>query len=168
MVTRGLLESGYLEGVIAHELGHLNSSDARLTAALYRLTTPPRKQVRRGLRTISLIATGSLAVMLTRAPWGAYWRAREHHADHYAARTLTAIPARHTQRVRAVSAHPLHPARGIHDQPRPFPPLIDAKAAGQLLGVPHTWLLAQARAGRIHTTASATTYALTPKTSHNG
>jgi len=37
----------------------------------------------------------------------------------------------------------------------PFPstsrptPLIDAKAASKLLGVPHTWLLAQARAGRI-------------------
>jgi len=27
--------------------------------------------------------------------------------------------------------------------------LIDAKAAGRLLGVPHTWLLAQARTGRI-------------------
>jgi excisionase family DNA binding protein len=64
-------------------------------------------------------------------------------------RTLTAIPARHTRRVRAGSAYPLHPALGIHDQPRPFPPLLDAKAASQLLGVPHTWLLAQARAGRI-------------------
>lgn len=30
-----------------------------------------------------------------------------------------------------------------------FAPLIDAKAAGRLLGVPHTWLLAQARAGCI-------------------
>lgn len=30
-----------------------------------------------------------------------------------------------------------------------FTPLLDAKAAGRLLGVPHTWLLAQARAGRI-------------------
>ena len=28
-------------------------------------------------------------------------------------------------------------------------PLIDARAAGRLLGVPHTWLLAQARAGRV-------------------
>jgi excisionase family DNA binding protein len=27
--------------------------------------------------------------------------------------------------------------------------LIDARGAGRLLGVPHTWLLAQARAGRI-------------------
>jgi excisionase family DNA binding protein len=30
-----------------------------------------------------------------------------------------------------------------------FTPLIDAKAASLLLGVPHTWLLAQAREGRI-------------------
>ncbi len=35
------------------------------------------------------------------------------------------------------------------DQARPFMPLIDAKAAGELLGVPHTWLLAQARARNI-------------------
>lgn len=32
---------------------------------------------------------------------------------------------------------------------RAFTPLIDAKAASQLLGVPYTWLLAQARAGTI-------------------
>ena len=86
MLTRGLLESGYLEAVLAHELGHLNSSAARLTAALHRLTTPPRNRVRRGLRTITLVATGGLGVLLTRAPWGGYWRAREHHADEYAAK----------------------------------------------------------------------------------
>jgi excisionase family DNA binding protein len=32
---------------------------------------------------------------------------------------------------------------------RAFTPLIDAKAASTLLGVPYTWLLAQARAGNI-------------------
>ena len=32
---------------------------------------------------------------------------------------------------------------------RAFTPLIDAKAASVLLGVPYTWLLAQARAGKI-------------------
>jgi Zn-dependent protease with chaperone function len=84
-ITRGLLESGYLEAVLAHELGHLNSSDARLAAALHRMTTPPRRQVHRGFQTIALVATGGLAVKLTRAPWGVYWRAREHHADLYAA-----------------------------------------------------------------------------------
>jgi excisionase family DNA binding protein len=35
------------------------------------------------------------------------------------------------------------------NQPRLFTPLIDAKAASGLLGVPYTWLLAQAREGRI-------------------
>ncbi len=40
-------------------------------------------------------------------------------------------------------------ALGAHAERRGFSPLIDAKAAGELLGVPHTWLLAQARAGRI-------------------
>jgi excisionase family DNA binding protein len=32
---------------------------------------------------------------------------------------------------------------------RAFTPLIDAKAASRLLGVPYTWLLAQAREGKI-------------------
>lgn len=50
---------------------------------------------------------------------------------------------------RAASLLPRRGARGIHDQGAPFAPLIDAKAAGRLLGVPHTWLLAQARAGCI-------------------
>jgi excisionase family DNA binding protein len=34
-------------------------------------------------------------------------------------------------------------------QPGGFTPLLDAKAASRLLGVPHTWLLKQAREGRI-------------------
>ena len=43
MVTRGLLESPSFPAVLAHELGHLNSSDARVSAAIVRMTTPPRK-----------------------------------------------------------------------------------------------------------------------------
>ncbi|MGA2322126.1 MAG: helix-turn-helix domain-containing protein [Solirubrobacteraceae bacterium] len=39
--------------------------------------------------------------------------------------------------------------RAIPGDTHPFSPLIDAKAASQLLGVPHTWLLAQARERRI-------------------
>jgi len=50
--------------------------------------------------------------------------------------------------VRSGAARVLGRARRIVEQ-RTFSPLIDAKAAGRLLGVPHTWLLAQARAGRI-------------------
>jgi excisionase family DNA binding protein len=39
--------------------------------------------------------------------------------------------------------------RALQPAQRPFGPLIDARQAGRLLGVPHTWLLAQARANRI-------------------
>ncbi len=61
-------------------------------------------------------------------------------------------------------AGPTTIARGRHPRPhthrtikgrvlqnvrRAFTPLIDAKAASTLLGVPYTWLLAQARAGTI-------------------
>jgi excisionase family DNA binding protein len=69
-------------------------------------------------------------------------------------------PPQQTRRLRppmarpALFAIPNEPGeRTPTDQPtalqRPFPRLIDAKAAGELLGVPHTWLLAQARERRI-------------------
>src|ERR1035438_1235953 len=37
MLSRGLLETDHLPAVLAHELGHLSSSDGRLTAAINRL-----------------------------------------------------------------------------------------------------------------------------------
>ncbi len=44
MLSRGLLESDYLAPVLAPELGHLASTDGRLTAALNRLVIhPPRR-----------------------------------------------------------------------------------------------------------------------------
>lgn len=85
MLTRGLLESGYLTAVLAHELGHLNSSDARLAAALRRLTTPPRSRMRFPLRTLAFLISGGLGMWLMRLPWAAYWREREFQADRYAA-----------------------------------------------------------------------------------
>ena len=44
MLSRGLLESEHLPAVLAHELGHLATSDGRYTAALNRLVIhpPPR------------------------------------------------------------------------------------------------------------------------------
>ncbi len=64
--------------------------------------------------------------------------------------------------MRHLSLVPEHPGKGIRSRAarlvgrargaiatNGFTPLIDAKAAGELLGVPHTWLLAQARAGQI-------------------
>lgn len=85
MLTRGLIESGLLEAVLAHELGHLNSSDARLAAALHRLTTPPRWRLRFPLRTLGFLVSGALGVWLMRLPLSAYWREREFQADRYAA-----------------------------------------------------------------------------------
>ncbi len=70
--------------------------------------------------------------------------------------TATLLPPR-PHRARPRIACGIHRGRGIHqhhdpdvrEHPRSFTRLIDAKVAGELLGVPHTWLLAQARAGRI-------------------
>ena len=63
-------------------------------------------------------------------------------------RSLTTIPSRPTASLRSGAARLLRRGRGISDAPA-FSPLIDAKAASRLLGVPHTWLLTQAREGRI-------------------
>jgi Zn-dependent protease with chaperone function len=86
MLTRGLVDSGFLEPVLAHELGHLNNSDARLAAALHRMTLPPRRPLRSPWSTLALLTTGALAMRVTRVPWAAYWRRREFAADDYAAR----------------------------------------------------------------------------------
>ncbi len=63
--------------------------------------------------------------------------------------TTNLLPPSTKGAARAAIAGRLRRARGIQDQERAFTPLIDAKAASRLLGVPHTWLLAQAREGRI-------------------
>jgi len=46
MLSRGLLENDYLPAVLAHELGHLATSDGKLTAALNRLIINPLPKVR--------------------------------------------------------------------------------------------------------------------------
>jgi excisionase family DNA binding protein len=63
-------------------------------------------------------------------------------------RSLSSIPPSSSARLRSSAARLLGRVRGV-DEARAVAPLIDAKAASKLLGVPHTWLLAQARAGRI-------------------
>jgi Zn-dependent protease with chaperone function len=84
MLTRGLMDSGFLEPVLAHELGHLNSSDSRLAAALHRMTTPPRRRLRGPWATLAFLVSGAVAMRITRVPWASYWRAREFAADDYA------------------------------------------------------------------------------------
>jgi Zn-dependent protease with chaperone function len=86
MVSRGLLESPSFAAVLAHELGHLNTSDARVSAALYRITTPPREPVEFPFRGLAFLISGRLGMALVKAPWGMYWRRREKIADSYAAK----------------------------------------------------------------------------------
>lgn len=62
-------------------------------------------------------------------------------------RALLTVPSSRACNARSRGVH--RRLLGTRGERRSFSPLIDAKAAGELLGVPHTWLLAQARAGRI-------------------
>jgi Zn-dependent protease with chaperone function len=95
MANRGLLDSRWLAPVLAHELGHLNSSDGRLTDALARLVlrrsrTRPRQPASGCLgllaQLVFLVAGGGSGLLLTRPLWAAYWRSREYLADAFAAR----------------------------------------------------------------------------------
>jgi Zn-dependent protease with chaperone function len=115
MLSRGLLESDHLPAVLAHELGHLASTDGKLTAALNRLVihAPPKpdehQQVEHkrstpilsndralltvtilgmllwGLRKTVVFAKGGLGLRLTAPFWGSHWREREYTADRFAA-----------------------------------------------------------------------------------
>lgn len=91
-VDRGLLDSPYAPAVIAHELGHLNSSDARLTSALNLMLIVPMQtpEIRPfwslPFRGLAWFATGQAVLWFTANAWEMYWRSREFAADQYAAR----------------------------------------------------------------------------------
>lgn len=106
VLARPIVESPALPAVIAHELGHLDSLDARLTEALNRLCLwddplslsegdevggPPRIHDSRGgalwalFRLVARLSGGSAGVRLLSPAWAAYWRAREYAADSHAA-----------------------------------------------------------------------------------
>jgi Zn-dependent protease with chaperone function len=86
MVTRSMLDSPSFPAVLAHELGHLNTSDARVSAAIVRITTPPRSSVGFPFRLIAFLISGRIGMALVRTPWAMYWRRREAVADEYAAK----------------------------------------------------------------------------------
>jgi Zn-dependent protease with chaperone function len=114
ILSRGLLESEHLAAVLAHELGHLASSDGKLTAAINRLIINPlpnmRERRRRekgvvvvggdrllltttlfgasiwALRRIVGFAQGGFGLRITSPFWGSYQREREYTADQHAAR----------------------------------------------------------------------------------
>lgn len=114
MVSRGLLESPHLPAVLAHELGHLQGIDARLTAAVNRLVidrperpranpeetalhasvpvsaspspTLARRLMRWAARMTIALLRGGVGLRLTAPAWGAVWREQEYEADRFAAR----------------------------------------------------------------------------------
>jgi Zn-dependent protease with chaperone function len=91
-VDRGLLESPYAAAVIAHELGHLNSSDARISSALNLMLLAPmdppllRPVWSLPFRGLAWFASGQAVLWFTGNAWEMYWRNREFSADQYAAR----------------------------------------------------------------------------------
>jgi Zn-dependent protease with chaperone function len=85
MVSRALLESPFFPAVLAHEMGHLNTSDARVTAAIYRIMTWPREPLGFPFRLIGFLISGRIGFWIMQKPWAIYWRRREHDADAYAA-----------------------------------------------------------------------------------
>lgn len=138
LLSRALLESEHLPAVLAHELGHLNSSDGKLTAALNRLVIhpPPRvKDMDPSQRQVVVLSTdkltmsitlfgvlvwlarkafmfakGGFALRLLAPAWGSHWREREYEADQYAARIGQA-----DELADFLELHAL-----IHDHPVPF------------------------------------------------
>jgi excisionase family DNA binding protein len=64
-------------------------------------------------------------------------------------RTLTIVPERGQHRQRPTNRNPVRRIAERLTAGHAFTPLIDAKAASKLLGVPYTWLLAQARTNNI-------------------
>ena len=137
-LSRGLFDMPELAAVIAHELGHLNTSDGRLTAALNRLVIHPPPLTRERepsqrpiqiraddrvmlgitvmgalvwlLRKTIAFAKGGLALRLLAPFWGSYWREREYLADRFAARLGQADELAEFLEVHAL----------MHDHPVPF------------------------------------------------
>jgi Zn-dependent protease with chaperone function len=91
-VDRGLLEGPYAAAVIAHELGHLRTSDAHLTSALNLLLLVPTDTPALyplwslPFRGLAWVASGQAVQWFTANAWETYWRSREFAADQYAAR----------------------------------------------------------------------------------
>jgi Zn-dependent protease with chaperone function len=139
MLSRGLLEGEHVAAVLAHELGHLATSDGKLTAALNRLVIhpPPITQAEpsqprgaavvvtgdRAMLTVTFLggvlwlarktvafAKGGFALKVLAPAWGSYWREREYLADLYAAQLGQADELADFLEIHAL----------IHDHPVPF------------------------------------------------
>lgn len=91
-IHRGLIDTGYLEAVLAHELGHVNSMDGRVSLAVWRFTPPSLRHRERPYNNslfghirwmLGMLADGTLPVYITGVLWSNYFRAREYAADRY-------------------------------------------------------------------------------------
>lgn len=113
-VTREMLKSSYLPAVLAHELGHINSWDGRLTLILRRLIFPPFHWLAQATQqpapgTLIVVGTdplstyyyaarvwllslalsilgGGFGLWLLSPLWTYFWQHREYIADRYASR----------------------------------------------------------------------------------
>lgn len=119
MLNRGLVDSGWLECLLAHELFHLNSLDGKITAARNRLvlkrnTTKPIEPSRTALGMLlqlaTLLARGGSGLLLTRGFWGAWERSREFLADQYAAQLGQAADLKEFLETEAL----------LYDRPAPY------------------------------------------------
>jgi Zn-dependent protease with chaperone function len=140
MLSRALLERPELPAAVAHELGHLASWDARITAAINRLAIHPLREphpdqeryraqtqimladdpigqtvivagfVVIALRAMLQACRGGLGLWLLRPIWGAEWRTNEYTADQYAANLGQA-----TELAECLQDNAL-----LYDQPVPF------------------------------------------------
>ena len=109
IINRALFDSEFLPAVVAHELGHLNSMDVRVScaanrlASLARLTEPWRTGTTEATRSsqqlgplwglVMLIVrgcSGGLQARMIAPAWASWWRLREYAADDYAARVQQA------------------------------------------------------------------------------
>jgi Zn-dependent protease with chaperone function len=104
IINRALLDSEYLAAVIAHELGHVNSMDVRVScaanrlASLARVTEPWRTgttEAKRSGQKVGFLwsfamlivrgCSGGLQARMMAPAWASWWRLREYAADDCAA-----------------------------------------------------------------------------------
>jgi Zn-dependent protease with chaperone function len=85
VINRPLLDSDYLTAVLAHELGHLNTPDAKVTLAINRLAFLHGFFVATRFP-LGLFLSGELGMRIVGPLWGHWFRTREYQADQYAAR----------------------------------------------------------------------------------
>ncbi len=128
-IDRGLLESPHAAATIAHEMGHLRTTDAHLTSALNLLLLKPMDTPETwplwslAFRGLLWIASGQAVLWLTGNAWEMYWRSREFAADQYAARLGQGAALAQSLRYDALpyerSIHNMRFSRATHPYTKP-------------------------------------------------